>query len=250
MESVNKKVILMALIMAVFTTFFIHYFIKKQTTQSVSVDYINTYVASKTLPPKHKIEEDDVKELKVTRDYLNPKAVMNKADIVGKRIKERIIEGEQILRDRLVEDKNLALAYNIPEGKRAVSLNVNEQIEVANLLRPGDFVDVIATFQKEELEDKTNKYLFPGVTKIILQNVQVLALGQEQIVEEDKKAEELPKTVTLAVNPFEAEKLVFSTEFAVVRLALRPVGDNKTVNTPGVIRNDVAPNRGYTILPK
>jgi len=249
MESVNKKVILIALIMAVLSTFLVYVYIRNATTKPEARRYVYVYVASDTLPPKHKISEKDIKQVKVTPEYVNSNAIQNKADIIGKSLKDRIIEGEQILRDRLVEENNLLMAFNIPEGKRAVSIDVTEQTEVANHIRPGDFVDVIATFQKEEMDDKEKKYIILGVTSTVIQNAQILALGQEQVVGEEKM-KELPKTVTLAVTPQEAEKLVFSSEFGTIRLALRPAGDDKITNSPGVIRNDVTPARGVTILSK
>lgn len=248
MEAVNRRVILVAIIMALLTSFLIYIYIKKATTTEDTAEYTNVYAAVKTLPAKYKITDSDLKEIRVTKEFLNIKAVRNKADIVGKRLKERVIAGEQILQERLSSDNNLLLAFNIPEGKRAVSININEQIEVANLIRPGDFVDVIGSFDKEEVDDKTNKITFPRITKIILQNVQILALGQEQIVE-DEKSKELPKTVTIAVSPQDSEKLVFASEYAVLRLALRPLDEKENVDTQGVIRHDLVPDKGVTISP-
>jgi pilus assembly protein CpaB len=249
METVNKRVILIAIIMALITSFLVYLYISGMTTQKDVVDYINVYIAAKTLPPKYKITESDIKQTKVTKEYLNPKALTNRADIVGKSLKESVIQGEQILSDRLVDDKNTTLAYSIPEGKRAVSINVNEQTEVANLIRPGDSVDVIANFGKEEVEDKTTKTIYPAITKIIIQNVEVLALGQDQLVS-DEKTKDLPKTVTLAVTPEESEKLVYASEFATVRLALRPSNDNKDTVTEGVIGNDLTSGRGVIVVQK
>ena len=249
MESVNRKVILISLIIALLTSFLVFLYIKKATSKADAVEYINVYAAAKTLPPKHKITNEDIKTIKVTREYLNSKAVLNSADIIGKRLRDRIIEGEQVLRDRLVDENNLALAYNVPEGKRAVSVNVNEQIEVANLIRPGDYVDVIASFEKDEIEDNAGKTVYPRITRTIIQNVMVLALGQDLYIIEEKP-KELPKTVTLAVDPRDAEKLVYASDFAVIRLALRSVEDEENVNSQSVIRNDMVPDKGVKILPK
>lgn len=249
MEPVNRRIILIAIIMALFTSFLVYIYIKKATTKPEVVEYVNVYVATKTLPPKHKITDADLKQVKVTREYLNSNAVLNKADIVGKRLKDSIIEGEQILRDRLVDENKMALAYSIPEGKRAVSINVNDQIAVSHLLRPGDFVDVIASFEKEEDEDGLNKTVYPRITKTIIQNAEVLALGQDQRIAEDK-LKEPPKTITLAVDPQETEKLVFASEYAVLRLALRPADDDRNVNTQGILRNDIVPGRGVKAIPK
>ena len=73
---------------------------------------------------------------------------------------------------------------------------------------------------------------------MIIQNVELLALGQIQTVTEEASKDQ-PKTATLALTPQEAEKLVFASDFGVVRLALRGIEDYKNVDTPGIIRNDL-----------
>lgn len=249
MEAVNKKVIVLSLIMALITAALVYVYIQKATTKPEVVEYINVYVAAKTLPPKHKIANEDIKVVKVTREYLNSKAILNSADIVGKYLQDSVIEGEQILKDRLVDENKLTLVYKVPEGKRAVSINVNEQIEVGNLIKPGDSVDVIASFEKEEIDEKQTKKEYPRITKTILQNIKILAIGQEMYTF-DEKGKELPKTVTLAVDPEEAEKLVYASEFAILRLALRGVDDDKTSATQGALRNDLVNDRGVRIIEK
>ncbi|MCX7745537.1 MAG: Flp pilus assembly protein CpaB [Clostridia bacterium] len=245
MESVNKKVILIAIMMAVLTAFLVFVYIQKATTSPETESYTEVFVAAKTLPAKHLITENDIKQDKVLSKLLNLKAVQNKADIVGKRVKDSIIEGEQILSDRLVDENKMILSYMLPEGKRALSINVNEQIEVANLLRPGDAVDVLVSFDREEVDDGTTKTVFPRTSKTLLQNIEVLALGQEQEVE-DTKDKELPKTVTLAVSPEDAEKLTFASEYGVLRLALRPADDKKTIDSKGITRADISNKGVYT----
>lgn len=250
METVNKKIAVISIIMALFTCLLVYLYIKKSTTvKPETVQYVDVYIAAKTLPARHKITDADIRQTRVVKDLLHPKAVQDRTEIVGKRLKERIIEGEQILRDRLVDEGSFIMSYNLPYGKRAVSINVNDQINVSNLVRPGDFVDVIASFEKEEEEEGDTKIIYPRITKIIIQNVEVLALGQDQTVQEGK-IEEAPKTVTLAVTPEQAETLVYASEFGMLRLALRPLDDGSTVNTGGIIRSDITKDKGVKVMPK
>lgn len=249
MEPVNKKVILIAVIMALVTTFMMYFYINNMTSKPKDVvEKVSVFVAAKTLPVKHKIAQGDIREELVDREYLNARAIRSRNDIVGKLAKDTIIEGEQILKERLVSDDKTDLVYNVPEGKRAVSINVNEQIQVANMIRPGDYIDIIASFDKEELEDGSNRIIYPRISKTVLQNILILALGREQTVVEGKTPE-MPATVTLAVTPGDAEKLVYITEYASVRMALRPVGDEKGVDTKGITRYDLAGERGSKTVP-
>lgn len=249
MESVNKKVIFITLILTIFTSLLIYVYITKSTTKTaVAVEYVNTYVAVKDLPPKYKITDADVKLMKIKKDELNLKALTMKTDIVGKRVKESIIAGEQIVKERLIDDAKATLSSNMPEGMRAVSINVQEQTIVSNLLRPGDFVDVVASFEQEAVEKTDTKEVYPRITKIVLQNVEVLSLGQDTMIV-DEKVKEMPKTITLAISPKDVEKFIYITEYAVIRLVLRHTGDNDTVGTNGAMREDVVPKRGVYSAP-
>lgn len=249
MESVNKRVVVISIILALFTTGLVFLYIKSATVKPDLVEYIDIYKAAKTMPAKYEITEADIVKDRVTKEYLNPDAALVKADIIGKRLKDSIIAGEQILNSRLVQEDNFTLAYNIPEGMRAISVNVNEQIEVSNLIRPGDFIDIIACFAPETLEQGTNKSTIPAAAETVIQNIQVLALGQNLIIEEGKELE-IPKTVTLAVTPKDAEKLTYVTEFATIRMALRRTGDEKIISGVGVIKDDLTSGKGAVVGPK
>lgn len=248
MESVNKKVIIIAIVLALLTALLIYVYVNKATVKPVTVqETTDIYVAAKTLPPKYKIAEADIKLVKLPKEMINNRAVLDKSDIINKRLKETIIEGEQIILDRLADENNTSLSFIIPEGMRAISINVNDQIDVANLIRPGDYVDVVASFEREEVEKQDSKTIYPRITKIAIQKVQVLAFGQSMSAN-DEAAAEAPKTVTLSVSPQDAEKLVYISEYAILRLALRGVDDKSDVNTTGVNREDSVPTKGsYTV---
>lgn len=248
MESVNKKVIVIALALSLVTALLVYVYVNRASVKPVAAveDTVEVYVAAKTMPPKYKITEADIKQVKISRDMLNSRAVLDKTEIVDKRLKDSIVEGEQIIADRLVEDNNDSLSFEIPEGMRAVSINVNEQIDVGNLIRPGDYVDIVASFEKEEVQTLDSVTVYPRITKTIIQNVEVLAFGQS-MSPDDAPPAQTPVTVTLAVSPQDAEKLVYASDYAVLRLALRGVDDKNSVNTPGVIREDSVPTKGsYT----
>jgi len=250
MESVNKRVILISIVLALFTTAMVFLYIKSATVKPDVAEYIDVYVAAKTMHEKYEITAADIKKTRVTKEYINPDAVLVEADIIGKRLKDSIFEGEQILMSRLVQENNFTLAYKIGEGMRAVSVNVNEQVEVANLIRPGDFVDIIASFPMETMERGENKIIDLARSETVIENVKVLALGQQMLVSEEQEQGELPKTVTLEVTPKNAEKLTFVSEFASIRMSLRGIGDENIMSSDGVIKDDVVSDKGVIIVPK
>src|SRR4029077_8977906 len=68
-------------------------------------------------------------------------------------------------------------------------------------------------------------------SKIVLQNVEVLAVAQE--VEKKKDEPELVKVVTVLVTPQDAERLALATREGVLHLAMRNYSDSKIVLTSG-----------------
>lgn len=249
MQAGNKKILLLAVVLALVTSFLIYSYLQGIKKSENNVEYTNVVVAVKTIEKRAEISSNDVKIEKVLKSYANAQACTDINEVMGKRASDRIIQGEQILKDRLIGEEKLLLSYAVPEGKRAVTINVNEATEVGDFIRPGDYVDILATFDKYEIEDNRQKIVYPRTSKVILQNILVLGMGQLQDVPEEPRTE-LPKTVTLAVTLQEAERLALGEEMGVLKMALRRVGDHDIVSTQGVIREDLVTDRGKVVLPK
>ncbi|WHH60538.1 Flp pilus assembly protein CpaB [Petroclostridium sp. X23] len=249
MHRVNKKVLFLAILLAAITSFLIYSYIRGIEKSDIQTEYSYIVAAAKTVESRAEILSNDIKMIKVETTSVNPQAFTNMNDIIGKRARSKIIEGEQILKDRIATEEQMLLSYVIPEGKRAITVNVNEASEVGDFIRPGDHVDILVTFDKYELENNVQKIIYPRVTKVVLQDILVLGMGQLQEVPE-KPRQELPKTVTLAVTLEEAEKLTFIEETAVIKMVLRNVDDHNKVTTSGALREDMVTDRGKIVLPK
>ncbi len=248
MEKANKKIIVIALFLSLVTALLIYVYISGRKTEAPKAEYTTVYVAAKTMPARYKIRKADLKQVKIAENLLNSSAITDANEIIGKLTTDSIIAGEQIIRDRLADEEDGILSYTLPEGTRAISLNVNEQINVNSLMRPGDFVDVIASFEKEEEDNGQVIKVYPSITKTILQNVKVLALGQDMTLPADKITE-MPVTVTLAIKEKDVESFVFASEYGKVRLALRRVGDDAQTDSPGIAREDVSGTTGVYTKP-
>jgi pilus assembly protein CpaB len=217
--------------------------VASDTTRSVVVAKEDISVATRIT--------DSMVEIKaISADAVHPDSFSSTEEVVGNLARYPIAAGEQILSDRvaassvtLPEGEELPLTYIVPEGKRAVSVVVSDLIGAGGLLRPGDYVDVILT-AKLASQDQ--------IARIILQDVEVLALDQqvEKVApkfedgEEEEEEERISTgegetdpeaiTVTLAVAPVEGEVLTVADKCADnfggrLALALRPFGDHTTV---------------------
>lgn len=98
--------------------------------------------------------------------------------------------------------------------KRAMAVRVNEVVGLPGFVKPGDRVDVMVTF------DRPGKKTNAKITKVVLENVLVLATGtqMERVHGEDPKP---VKVITLEVSLEDAEKLAMAENGGKIRLALR-----------------------------
>lgn len=116
------------------------------------------------------------------------------------------------------------MTYVVPQGHRAVSVAVNEVAGVAGFITPNDRVDVIVTTQIPGNDRES-------ISKIILENIPILATGQVTDQKEGKPV--VVPTVTLDLLPEDAEKLVLSASKGSLQLLLRNITDSGQVDSKG-----------------
>jgi pilus assembly protein CpaB len=155
-------------------------------------------------------------------------AVSDPAGLVNQVAIAPISRGEPVFPAKLVvAGARSGLATLLPDGVRAVSVKVDEVIGVAGFVHPGDSVDVITTMKPRDDG--------PFVSRIVLQNIRVLAVGKD-IAHRGKDATEakVVTVATLAVTGEESERLALSASKGHILLALRGIGDEEFAETRGV----------------
>lgn len=140
-----------------------------------------------------------------------------------------ILRGEPILENKLAAlGQQGGLSSVLKDGKRAVTVKVNEIVGVAGFALPGNFVDVMAN-----IPDKDNN----PVSKIVLERIQVLAVAQDVASTENKPR--VVSAVTLEVTPQEAEIIDLARSVGALSLVLRSQVDVASVDTPGSRKADL-----------
>ena len=126
------------------------------------------------------------------------------------------------------------LSAVIAEGKRAMTVKVNEVVGVAGFALPGNLVDVVLNTQDIAAapDQKT-----AAISKIVLEQILVLATAQEAGRDETKP--KVVSAVTLEVTPEQAEKLDLGRSIGTLSLVLRNQIDRKSVATPGMRKLDL-----------
>ncbi len=125
------------------------------------------------------------------------------------------------------------LSATIPEGYRAMAVKVDDVIGVSGFLKPGAMVDILTVI--EPPRDMATKK--DPISKIVLQNVKVLASGQNMDKPKNEREAESVRVVTLQVTPEQAEKLALAAVEGKLRLVMRNGIDQGDHQTTGADKN-------------
>jgi pilus assembly protein CpaB len=156
----------------------------------------------------------------------------------GRVLRTNLLMGEPVSEVKLAPAGTLGgLSALITEGKRAITVRVNDVIGVAGFALPGNYVDIIVSTQKD---------LPPGaearqqnISKIVLERILVLAVAQE--VNRDETKPKVVNAVTLEVTPEQAEKLDLARSVGTLSLALRNQVDPQSASTEGATKVTLLP---------
>jgi len=151
----------------------------------------------------------------IPKRYVAADAITSKADIKDKSLVVSMTEGEQLTKNKLRREAVSDVSYLIAGEKVAMSIPIDEVIGVSGNVKAGDKVMIIAT-------------LSPGpggkdLTKVMLSGVEVLqTTGESRTNGKATASGGIKKTLTIAVTPAQAEKVVFAQEKGKIWVALQP----------------------------
>lgn len=202
-------------------------------------DPVDLYlVAASELHPGIEITENDLFLVEISPKYLYKKGgpesnlFKNYEQVVGRMPRDRILANEFIRRERLADEATgVGLNAIIPRKMRAIAVKLSGGHAVSGFLRPWDYVDVMVTYLPEDGVEAETHYL--------QQSVLVLGVGADgsKRADDDEKdpkrmsrwekrrQAEAANTVTLAVNPTQAERLAHAQELGQITLTLRNNAD-------------------------
>jgi pilus assembly protein CpaB len=179
-------------------------------------------------------------ELMITKDS-TPNGV---EEIAGSISRGPTMLGEPIRKDKLIKGANGGfMSAILPEGRRALAINIvsSGARTAGGFILPNDRVDVISTRRDDEATriKQTDVY----VSETILQNIRVLAIGQN-VQERNGEKVVIGETATLELDPRQAEVVTLAQRTGELALILRSLSDaNKPADT--IISRDDA---GLTIV--
>lgn len=175
-----------------------------------------------------------VSELMITRD----RAPNGLQDTAGSISRAPSIAGEPIRRDKMIKGANGGfMSAVLPSGKRAVAINIvsSGARSAGGFILPNDRVDIMRTARDDEATRSRQGETF--MTETILQNIRVLAIGQN-VQERNGEKVVIGEHATLELDPRQAELVMLAQRSGELSLSLRSLADaNKADETP-VSRDD------------
>lgn len=178
-------------------------------------------VAKTTLAPGKELTLDDLAIGQISSENAPEHTFVNPSDLVGRATVTPIVRGQTII-DALLAPQGAGsgLQALIPDGMRAITIEVSEYYGMIGLIHPGCHVDVMATFVDDQRNETT--------TRTIVQNVPVTAVGPR--LTPAPATDDQPdksRSVTLLVSPKDAEILELTAATARPRVILRGGNDNE-----------------------
>src|SRR5688572_7112549 len=138
------------------------------------------------------------------------------------------------------------LSAVIPEGFRAMTVKVDDVVGVSGFVMPGSFVDVVAVINPVRQQNSESQ---GPISKIVLQNIKVLASGPKIDSPDNQREPTSVKAVTLQVTPEQAEKLVLAANEGTLQLVMRNYSDQEGTQTRGANKASLLSGDGYVPQP-
>jgi len=222
--------IIAAVVAGSIATFGIHRYVSAKT-RVVKAPTRQVFIATGDISPGTALSGAVVKAVAWPQEVIPPNSASSMREIESRVAKAPIPKGNPVLFSMLAPEGTAAgLSGILDDGKRALTVKVDEVAGVAGFIHPGDRVDVLMDLS---MKGQSEQGQADHYSKTILHDISVLTTGQIW----EQKGENKPmvvNTVTLELTPEQAEVLNLASNQGKIRLALRNRNNRTVAQTPGV----------------
>ncbi len=193
------------------------YIEKSRLSAAASQGDTPVVVASRSVSPGTPLQLSDLKTVQWPRSAVPSQAYADPEKLVG-RVNLAPLSAELPVLETMLTPPGTTpgLPALIPPGYQAMAVKVDEFAGVGGFLKPGDKVDVVATFNVK----RTKSGPMQTVTRTILRDITIRAVGQAKDLDEHDQPM-IVRSVTLLVTPRQAQWLSLASTRGTIRLALR-----------------------------
>jgi pilus assembly protein CpaB len=201
------------------------------SAQATTKEFNRVTVAKVPIPLGTKLIPEQLMVVQFSKESTPDGAFESPDKLVGRVAVMNIAVREPLTESRLAPEGTAAgLSAIIPEGYRAMTVAVNDVVGISGFIMPGTLVDVVVVIDPQQ----SNGVQQGPISKIVLQNIKVLANGQNIDKPENQRDANSVKSVTLLVTPEQAEKLALASSEGKLQLVMRNSIDQDDEQTKGI----------------
>jgi len=223
-----KFIVPLALLLGMVAVYSTHLYLqqKEKEIEETDVELKNVVVAAANLATGTSLNASDIVVTQWPEDII-PKGTFERDTLLIGRVIKTDLSAKEVITEAKLAPVGSTGGFSsiIPPGMRALTVAVNVVSGVSGFILPKTFVDVLVTVMPSAKKEN-------ATTKIILEDIEVLAVDQDFQREDDDPV--TVQSVTLLVTPKDAEKLTLAANEGKLQLALRNSADKlKTAQTSG-----------------
>lgn len=239
MRTNNAIVLFLAIVMGGIAAFMARHWLETHAISSAAGQSVGTIVvAAQPLAFGATVSADNISEIPWAAKALPEGAFASKDDVLkdGRRVVlSQLDRNEPVLRSKITgPGQRGSLSSLLEEGKRAVTVRVDDVRGVAGFVLPGDFVDVVLIGEDPASQRE-------GYSEILLHHVKVLAI--DQLASERQEQPTVAKAVTIEVTPEQAQRILLASNVGKLSLILRQPGDVNADTGRRVTERDLGRDR-------
>lgn len=229
----NIKALLTAMLFALLGAASLYLYTKRLEVEASGGERVSVLMVARPVKKNAVISEDDLSVREIPIAYVDDRVLRtsDKPKVIGVR-SERDLDPQQLVTwfDVAVsgyEDRHLSQL--VQPGTRALTLHIPSQYMSIDLLRPGDYVDVLGV-----VDEKGNS---APQSVVLLQRVLVLAVGRDTMPNHDPNASRSTEEqlVTIAVTLQESQTIALAAQKGPVIAVLRSAEDQSvSENVPAI----------------
>ena len=197
--------------------------------------------AKQAISPQVPITAADISIQQLPKERINPAAAVSLQEVLGYVSNKTIPKGRQILKTQLIslKSKEAEKPYIlVPQGKKAISIFIENFSNIVNIIQPGNYVDVFAVIPSSTKISLLENFKSDGagfITFSLFQNIKVFAIGEDydsggKTYTRGEKKRKITdnQTVSLILNTQEIKVLSFiQSQNGRITLALRGMEGTK-----------------------
>jgi pilus assembly protein CpaB len=192
-------------------------------------EMLEVVVARRDLRRGDTVGPDTMAVRRLPREYAPGGAVVPAGfdAVSGARLLSPMKAGEPLLPSAVASAETSGISSRVKPGVRAMTIAVDEVNSLSGMLQPGDRIDLMLSVRPPSVAGVVS----PEVTRTVMQGVPVMATGRQSRASfgDEAAAGRAYTSITVEVDPEQAQKLVVAQRSGKLTAVLRNPDDHKTV---------------------